>query len=92
MLHLRRYCDPEQISAVGKRRSCPGDKHHMSFPAWLMGLQNWISCGATGGYIVTGASIPRRARPLAIVIRVAATRARRAVRVGSADCKTGQAW
>ncbi len=47
----------------------------------------------TGGhvYISSGASIPRIASPFASVCRVAATRARRADRVGSPDWRTGQA-
>ena len=43
------------------------------------------------GYISSGASIPRIASPFASVCRVAATRARRADRVGSPDWRTGQA-
>src|SRR5215207_11136410 len=42
-------------------------------------------------YISAGAAIPSRARPLASVRRVAAVKARRAVRVGSGDVSTGQA-
>ena len=43
-------------------------------------------------YISSGAAMPRRSRPLARARRAAATRASRAVRVGSSDCRTGQAW
>ena len=53
-------------------------------------LHSWG--GAAPPYISAGAAMPSSASPLASVRRVAAVNARRAVRVGSGEVSTGQAW